>query len=185
MLAIKERSTPIPVPAASLLTGSANLMNAARVATPWPAAWRRCSPASGAVEIANAPRRRSWNAPSGASRPKQPSIIGDELVETVLAGGYPEDAGGKTWGRRQDWCLDYVDAVVQRDVRDIANVDQLDRMPRLCGCWPNHSAGSSPHRRGLSHRAEPRHHPALTRRCSSSCSWSEPCRPGTATPSSA
>jgi predicted AAA+ superfamily ATPase len=57
----------------------------------------------------------------------------------VLAGGYPEALARKGWGRRQDWYLDYVEAVVQRDVRDIAAVDQLDRMPRLLRALAEHT----------------------------------------------
>jgi len=33
--------------------------------------------------------------------------------------------------RRQAWAHDYVKAIVQRDVRDIAEVEKLDQMPRL------------------------------------------------------
>jgi predicted AAA+ superfamily ATPase len=66
-------------------------------------------------------------------------FIGAELVEVVLSGGYPEAIARKSWSRRQDWYLAYIDAVVQRDVRDIASVDQLDRMPRLLRVLAEHS----------------------------------------------
>ena len=58
-------------------------------------------------------------------------IIGDELVSTVLAGGYPEALARSSWRRRQDWHQDYVEAIVQRDVRDIAQIEKLGVMPRL------------------------------------------------------
>lgn len=43
------------------------------------------------------------------------------------------------WTRRQDWYLNYLDAVVSRDVRDVTNVDQLDQMPRLLRVLAEHS----------------------------------------------
>ena len=58
-------------------------------------------------------------------------IMGDELVTTVLAGGYPEALARSSWRRRQDWHQDYVEAIVQRDVRDIAQIQKLGVMPRL------------------------------------------------------
>ncbi len=66
-------------------------------------------------------------------------VIGDDLVETVLSGGYPEALGRKRWGRKQDWYHDYVDAIVQRDVRDVAQIEQLAIMPKLLAVLAEHS----------------------------------------------
>jgi predicted AAA+ superfamily ATPase len=60
-----------------------------------------------------------------------PDIIGDQLVHAVLVGGYPEMLRRKDSRRRQAWARDYVKAIVQRDVRDIAEVEKLDQLPRL------------------------------------------------------
>lgn len=57
--------------------------------------------------------------------------VGDELVESVLIGGYPEMLRRKEARRRQAWARDYVDAIVQRDVRDIADIEKSDQLPRL------------------------------------------------------
>ena len=66
-------------------------------------------------------------------------MIGDDLVHAVLAGGYPEMLRRKDPGRRQAWARDYVRAIVQRDVRDIADVERLDLMPRLLRVLAHHS----------------------------------------------
>jgi uncharacterized protein len=58
-------------------------------------------------------------------------MIGEDLVETVLIGGYPEMLRRRDPKRRQAWARDYVKAIVQRDVRDIAEVEKLEQMPRL------------------------------------------------------
>lgn len=53
-------------------------------------------------------------------RPGPLRVAGD-LVHLVLAGGYPEAIARRRWTRRQDWYANYVEAVVERDVCDIAN----------------------------------------------------------------
>jgi uncharacterized protein len=60
-----------------------------------------------------------------------PDIEGDQLVHAVLVGGYPEMLRREDFRRRQAWARDYVKAIVQRDVRDIAEVEKLDQLPRL------------------------------------------------------
>jgi hypothetical protein len=67
------------------------------------------------------------------------TVIGGELVQTVLAGGYPEMLRRESSRRRQAWARDYVKAIVQRDVRDIAEVEKLDQMPRLLQILACHS----------------------------------------------
>jgi uncharacterized protein len=67
------------------------------------------------------------------------AMIGDELVQAVLIGGYPEMLRRRDPKRRQTWALDYVKAIVQRDVRDIADIEKLDQMPRLLQVLAHHS----------------------------------------------
>jgi hypothetical protein len=66
-------------------------------------------------------------------------VIGDELVQAVLTGGYPEMLRREAPGRRQAWARDYVQAIVQRDVRDIAEIERLDKMSRLLRVLAHHS----------------------------------------------
>jgi predicted AAA+ superfamily ATPase len=66
-------------------------------------------------------------------------MIGDELVQAVLIGGYPEMLRRRDPKRRQTWVRDYVKAIVQRDVREIADVEKLDQMPRLLQVVAHHS----------------------------------------------
>ena len=44
-----------------------------------------------------------------------------------LIGGYPEVQLRASAGRRQTWIEDYIELILDRDVRDIANIDQLDQ----------------------------------------------------------
>ena len=67
-------------------------------------------------------------------------LIGDDLVAVVLQGGYPEMLRRTDEKRQRAWVREYVSAVVQRDVRDIAEVEKLARMPRLLAALA-HGAG--------------------------------------------
>jgi predicted AAA+ superfamily ATPase len=58
-------------------------------------------------------------------------VVGAELIERVLAGGYPEAVARTSWARRQKWFLDYIRAVVERDARDISRGEYLRQMPKL------------------------------------------------------
>lgn len=58
-------------------------------------------------------------------------LMGEALVEAVLRGGYPEAVSRATPRRRTAWARQYIDAIIQRDVRDVAGVDRLDQLPRF------------------------------------------------------
>jgi predicted AAA+ superfamily ATPase len=66
-------------------------------------------------------------------------LIGGELLRAVLTGGYPEMLRRESPRRRQVWARDYVKAIVLRDVRDIAEVAKLDRLPVLLQVLAHHS----------------------------------------------
>jgi uncharacterized protein len=58
-------------------------------------------------------------------------LIGESLFETVLRGGYPEAVSRTTPRRRTTWARQYIDALIQRDVRDVAGIEKLDHLPRF------------------------------------------------------
>ena len=58
-------------------------------------------------------------------------VVGDDMVEIVVKGGYPEALARQTPRRRTAWCRQYVDALIQRDVRDIADIEKQDQLPRF------------------------------------------------------
>jgi len=141
LLAIKESVDRDPRPGRFLITGSANLMTLPRIADSLAGRMETISLLPLAQsEILARPVPRFLDALFAGRVPPSGSIrIGSDLVDVVLAGGYPEAIARKTWTRRQDWYANYVEAVVKRDVRDIANIDQLDRMPRLLRALAAHA----------------------------------------------
>ncbi|MBB3810610.1 ATP-binding protein [Pseudochelatococcus contaminans] len=64
---------------------------------------------------------------------------GEDLISIVLSGGYPEALRRASLPRRQRWLEDYVALILNRDVRDIANIDQLERMPQLLNVLAEHA----------------------------------------------
>lgn len=62
-------------------------------------------------------------------RPRQ--RLGGELAERIAAGGYPAALARPNPRRRAAWYRDYIDTLVQRDVRDLARISTLDALPRL------------------------------------------------------
>ncbi len=64
-------------------------------------------------------------------QPAQEWRLGAALAERIAAGGYPAALNRKNAARRRIWYRDYIQTLVQRDVRDLARIQSLDAMPRL------------------------------------------------------
>lgn len=57
--------------------------------------------------------------------------LGEALAELICTGGYPAAIARNTPKRRSAWYRDYITTVIQRDVRDIAIIRNLDILPKL------------------------------------------------------
>lgn len=68
---------------------------------------------------------------SGDFKIRKYERLQQQLVQRIVAGGYPAALARKAPRRRAAWYRDYVDAIVQRDVRDLARIASLDTLPRL------------------------------------------------------
>lgn len=140
LLAIKNVVDRDRAPGRFLLTGSANLMTLPRVADSLAGRMEvvRLLPLSQA-EIRGDKTNFIDRAFAGDAPAANHMVLGPQLIETVLSGGYPEALERKRWTRKQDWYHGYVDAIVQRDVRDVAQIEQLAVMPRLLSVLAEHS----------------------------------------------
>jgi hypothetical protein len=130
--AIKKLIDDDRQPGRFLLTGSADILTLPRVS----------ESLAGRMEIVTLfplaqaeiyGRKPSFIEKAFAQKLAKPTsmVIGGDLVEIVLAGGYPELLQRSDAKRRQAWARDYVKAIVQRDVRDIAGIEKLEQMSRL------------------------------------------------------
>lgn len=57
--------------------------------------------------------------------------LGPRLAERIVAGGYPAALARTTPRRRVVWYRDYIETMVQRDVRELARIASLNALPRL------------------------------------------------------
>ena len=67
------------------------------------------------------------------------AIIGDELVQLALMGGFPEAIARESERRRQDWGRSYLTSVLTRDLRDIAEIEKLTELPKFVRLLAEHS----------------------------------------------
>jgi len=129
-------------PGRFLLTGSANVLALPKVSESLAGRMEAVSllPLSQVEVLGGKP---SFLKAAFAGRVARPRHVpaGNDLVNAVLTGGYPEMLRRKTPPRRQAWAREYLKALLQRDVRDIAEVEKLDAMSRLFRALAHHSGG--------------------------------------------
>lgn len=132
LLAIKKSVDEDRRPGRFLLTGSANLMALPTVADSLAGRMETLMllPLSQS-EIENRPANWVDRFFAGEILTTKPPVLGSNLVERVLRGGYPEAVARPTEKRRTAWARHYINAILQRDVRDIAEIDKLDQLPRF------------------------------------------------------
>lgn len=67
---------------------------------------------------------------NGSSQAAAPATPRRELVERIVRGGFPE-AVARDPERREQWLAAYLTAIVQRDLRDLANIERLAEVPAV------------------------------------------------------
>jgi hypothetical protein len=132
LLTIKKSIDEDRRPGRFLLTGSANLMTLPTVADSLARRMETLSllPLSQS-EIEG--QSTNWLDSVFAGRMPQPgsSARAGDLAGRVLRGGYPEAMSRSTAKRRTAWARQYIDAIIQRDVRDVSGIEKLDQLPRF------------------------------------------------------
>jgi hypothetical protein len=129
-------------PGRFLLTGSANLLTLPRIS----------ESLAGRMEVINLlplsqveihRGKPAFLASAFAGRVAKPgrAVTGAELASIVLTGGYPEMYRRQEMPRRKRWARGYLKALVQRDVRDISDIEKLDGMLRLFRTLAHRSGG--------------------------------------------
>ena len=125
-------------PGRFLLTGSANILLVPRVAeslagrmeilTLWPLAQSEIEGCEASLID------RLFSGELAGSRLPQDSRGREgrvDLLERVVRGGYPEVVGRKREERRRSWFNAYLTTILQRDVREMANIEGLTELPRV------------------------------------------------------
>ena len=65
----------------------------------------------------------------------------EDYPALVHAGGYPEVLERATHDRRRDWFDAYISTVLQRDIRDLANIEGLTELPNILSLVAARSGG--------------------------------------------
>ncbi|MGB5816380.1 MAG: ATP-binding protein [Thermoanaerobaculia bacterium] len=139
--ALKKAVDRHRTPGRFLLTGSDNVLLAPRLA----------DSLAGRMEIlrlhplaqSELARRRSGFLDAlfaGRFSTRRSARLRDELAERIVAGGYPAALARLSTHRRTAWYRDYIDTLVQRDVRDLARIRALDILPHLLELAAGHTA---------------------------------------------
>ena len=119
-------------PGRFLLTGSANVLLLPRLADSLAGrmAVLRLHPFA-QVEVERAPAGFLDRLLTGGWAVRRTQRLGPNLAERIVAGGYPPALGRPSHRRRAAWYRDYVMAITQRDVRDLARIGALEALPKL------------------------------------------------------
>ncbi len=133
LLAIKEDVDENRHPGRYLLTGSANILTLPQVA----------DSLAGRIEIITL-----WPLSQGEISDTKENLIDKlfetsapdfdtagtsrkSLIEKIISGGYPEAIQRTSLKRKATWFDSYITTILERDVRDLSNIQDLTALPRL------------------------------------------------------
>lgn len=140
LLAIKKSVDEDYRPGRFLLTGSANVLTLPKVADSLAGRMETIQMLPLArAEIAGQPPSFLERLFDGKLSSQPNAIVGDELIQLVLFGGFPEAISRETERRRQDWARSYLTSILTRDLRDIADVEKLTELPKFVRLLAEHS----------------------------------------------
>ncbi len=142
MLPIKHSVDQHRRPGRFFLTGSANVLALPKVA----------DTLVGRIEI-----HTLWPLSQGEIRGRHESFIDtifgttkinpasplklNKLATMLSIGGYPDVVQRDTHERRQNWFASYITTLIERDVRELRNIEQLTVMPRLLKLLASRAGG--------------------------------------------
>jgi uncharacterized protein len=142
LLPIKESIDRNRVPGKFFLTGSADVLTLPKVS----------ESLAGRMEI-----HTLWPLSQGEIRgvqedlidvlfsdtklPKIKPIETPELLEIITIGGYPEVVKRTDENRRTAWFRSYITSILERDVRDLSNIEGLKSLPNLLALIASRTGG--------------------------------------------
>lgn len=87
--------------------------------------------------------RETWLADllAGNLQPRSGTASRAEVFDRVARGGFPEAVDRKDPARRASWFDSYVATLVQRDIRDLSEIDGLTEMPQLLAILAHRAGG--------------------------------------------
>ncbi len=138
---IKEAIDRRRKPGRFILTGSANVLLVPRLADSLAGRMGilRLHPLA-QCELSRKSPRFLDDLFNGGFRTRTAERLGPELAARIVDGGFPAALALRSSTRRSAWYRDYVETLVQRDVRDLTRIRSLDALPRLLALAAGHTA---------------------------------------------
>ena len=131
-LPIKQSIDENRLPGRFLLTGSANAMALPRVADSLAGRLEVVSLLPLAdCEIQGRPSHFLTKILFGQIPETKQTRIREQLINKVLSGGFPEALLREEASRRVSWFNQYILSIVQKDMKDLGQIENLNIMPRL------------------------------------------------------
>jgi hypothetical protein len=78
---------------------------------------------------------------AGGEAGKLPAIEWEELLESIVTGGYPPAVARRNAGRRDAWFHSYIMTMLQRDIRDLSSIADTTAVPRLLSVVATRAGG--------------------------------------------
>ncbi len=140
LLAIKKSIDEDYQPGRFLLTGSANVLTLPKVADSLAGRVETLQmlPLSRAEISGVSPLFLERFFAGKMTAPKK-VLVGDDLIDALLQGGFPEALARGAERRRLDWARSYLTSVLTRDLRDIADLEKLTELPKFVRFLAEHS----------------------------------------------
>ncbi|MCY4536298.1 MAG: AAA family ATPase, partial [Bryobacterales bacterium] len=77
---------------------------------------------------------------AGGFKTRRTERLAGRLAERIVAGAYPAALKRPAGRRRAAWYLDFIENLIQRDVRNLARIRSLETVPRLIAAVATHTA---------------------------------------------
>src|SRR5271165_1907473 len=132
-------------PGRFLLTGSANVLllpklseslaGRMEVLTLWPFSQGEINGVHEGFIDTLFSKQPAWHSGKASAPPRA------ELFEKILAGGYPPVATRRQAARRKAWFQSYLMTILQRDIRDLANISDFAAVPQLLSVLASRAGG--------------------------------------------
>ncbi len=131
-LAIKQSVDEHRVPGKYLLTGSANVLVLPKMADSLAGRMETIPllPLS-ACEIQRRESTFFLNVLSGKMPTTEEIRVRTSLIDKIIVGGFPEVLTRSTQERRVAWHLQYMNSLIERDVKELSEIAYLSEMPTL------------------------------------------------------
>lgn len=131
-LAIKQSVDENRIPGRFLLTGSSNAMMLPKLS----------DSLAGRIEVINLLPLTTCEIDgvastffekifNGIAPTSRLTRIRKQLQNKILSGGFPEPLARKTQERRFVWFQQYINSIIQKDMRDLGKIEHIDVMPKL------------------------------------------------------